>query len=209
MLKLYGLPGACSLAPHIALEEAGLPYAYHPVQKGDASFDEVRRRNPMAQVPVLEFADGGVLTQNAAILSWIAAQAPDAKLLPEPGTMERIRAEEWLSLLGTSLHPPYVPFFNPGKVIADEAKFDEAKEVARGQVRAALEVVEARLGDGPWALGSTYSAVDPYLFVLVSWAAPVASIDMSAFPNLQRHAAAMMDRPATHRAMAAEGLLQG
>ncbi|HWV39874.1 MAG TPA: glutathione S-transferase N-terminal domain-containing protein [Vulgatibacter sp.] len=206
MVKLFGLPGACPLAPHIVFEEAGIPYEYRPVQKGEPSFEEVKRLNPMAQVPVLVFDDGRVLTQNSAILHWVAAQVPEKKLLPQEGTFERARADEWIAFLGTTVHPAYGRIFNPAGAVSDPARHDDARRVAIARVEKCLGIAEERLGEGPWALGESYSVVDPYLYVFVSWAEPVAKLDLARFPNLRRHAEALKARPAAQRAFAAEGL---
>ncbi len=208
MLKLYGMPGACSLAPHIALEEAGIPYEFHLVRKTEPSFDEVRKLNPMGQVPVMVFDDGTVLTQNAAMLAWIAAQAPAAALLPKEGTLERARADEWIAFLGTTVHPSYTPIFNQANAVSDPAHFDDARKVAIERLQRGLAIAEARLGSGPWALGEKFSAVDPYLYVFFSWVAPVAKLDRAPYPNLLRHADALKARPAAQRAFAAEGIGQ-
>jgi len=208
MVKLFGLPGACSLAPHIVLEEAGLPYEYQAVRKTEPSFEEVKRLNPMAQVPVLAFDDGRILTQNSAILHWVAAQVPDKGLLPKEGTFERAKADEWIAFLGTTVHPAYSPLFNPAGVVTDPSQHDDARRLAKARVERGLGIAEERLSKGPWALGENFSVVDPYLFVFFSWAAPVAKIDLAPYPNLQRHAEALKGRPAAQRAMAAEGLGQ-
>lgn len=208
MMKLYGLPGACSLAPHVALEESGLPYEYQLVRKTESTFEEVRKRNPMAQVPVLEFDDGRILTQNSAILHWVAAQAPAKQLLPKEGTLERARADEWIAFLGTTVHPAYSPLFNPAGVVTDPSQHEDAKRLAKARVERGLGIAEERLGKGPWALGETFSVVDPYLYVFFSWAAPVAKLDLAPYPNLRRHAVALKARPAVQRVFASEGLAE-
>ncbi|AKU93280.1 glutathione S-transferase N-terminal domain-containing protein [Vulgatibacter incomptus] len=204
MLTLFGMPGACSLAPHIALEEAGIPFQYSMIRKSHPEDREnLLKLNPMGQVPTLLFDDGTVLTQNSAILSWIAEQVPGKKLLPPPGTIEHARAQEWLSFLGTTIHPAYGPIFSPAKYVSSEANFDDVKQVTKAKLERGFEIVESRLGDGPWALGETFSVVDPYLYVFFSWIG-VPGIDAAKYPKIQRHAEALRARESAKRAFATE-----
>lgn len=199
MVELFGFPGACSLAPHIALEESGIPFRYVMSRKGNAEEREALLKvNPVGQVPALRFDDGRVLTQNAAILGWVADQVPEKKLLPKAGTFERAKAEEWLSYLGTTLHPAFSPLFNPSLDA-------EARKAQKEKVRSILDVVESRFGDGPWVLGESFSAVDPYLYVFFSWTTPL-QIDTAAWPKLRAHSALVREREAAKRAFKTEGL---
>lgn len=206
MNKLFIKPGACSLAAHILLEEAGLPFELDFVRAGDEEARErLLRYNPLGQVATLVVEDDQPLTQNAAIFTWISDKVPEKAFFPAAGTLERARAYEWISYLGTTLHTSYSPLFAPGKFVRDESRFDEVRSIALEKVQGCLAYIESRLGEGPFVLGSEFSAVDPYLFVMFSWTQPM-QIDRAPYPKLQKHAEMMLARPATQRAMKAEGL---
>ncbi len=123
MLTLYYAPGACSINPHIALREAGLPFQLVKVDlraktiEGGGSYLEV---NPKGYVPALRLEDGQVLTENAVMAQYIADLAPAAKLAPPVGTMERLRLAEALVFIATELHKGMSPFYNPNAT--DELK---------------------------------------------------------------------------------------
>jgi glutathione S-transferase len=115
-IKLYFSPGACSLSPHIALYESGLPFQAvfastrsHKLQDGTDYYTI----NPKGYVPLLEFDDGSRLTEGPAIVQWIADQVPERKLAPSNGTMERYRLQEWLTFIGTEIHKQFSPLFHP------------------------------------------------------------------------------------------------
>ena len=122
-MKLYYSPGACSLSPHIALHEAGLPFEAvlastksHKLQDGTDYYTI----NPKGYVPLLEFDDGTRLAEGPAIVQWIADQVPEKQLAPPAGTMERYRLQEWLTFIGTEIHKQFSPLFNPA--MPEEAK---------------------------------------------------------------------------------------
>lgn len=205
MITLYGLQGACSLAPHIALEEAGLPFEFVMIRRGnEEDRNKLLSLNSMGQVPVLTLEDGGVLTQNLAILPFVARQAKDVRLLPEAGTFAHDKAMEWLAFLGTTVHPAFAPFFVPSIFHADASQHPGVVEAAKQQVTRVFQVAEERAGDGPWMLGDEFSLVDIYHFVFYRWLRLLGIDGATAFPKLHRHAEATRARDATARAMARE-----
>src|SRR5690606_28527792 len=111
-MRLYFTPGACSLAPHIALREAGLDFELEQVDlqtkrtKSGADYTEV---NPKGYVPALRLDDGQVLTEAATILQYVADQKPESGLAPAPGSIERYRLQEWLNFIATELHKGFSP----------------------------------------------------------------------------------------------------
>src|SRR5437764_388234 len=129
-MKLYLTPGACSLAPHIALREAGLTFDIAKVDlrtrkvEDGSSFESV---NPKGYVPALKLDNGQVLTENVALLQYIADQNPGAKLLPAAGTLERYRVQEWLCFISSEIHKSFAPLFAPHAT-------EEVKQFARGNV---------------------------------------------------------------------------
>jgi glutathione S-transferase len=198
-MKLYYLPGACSLAPHIAMREAGMTFDLIRYDKGTnalqsgASLESV---NDKGYVPVLELDGGERLTEVTAVLQYIADQAPAAKLAPPNGTMERYRVQEWLNFIATEVHKSFWPFFHEGC---------EAERPNQGErLRKRLGWIEQRLGDRPF-LGETFSVADCYLLTVVNWIRP-AGFDLATWPGLQGYRNRHKDRPSVTAALEAEGL---
>lgn len=207
---LFYSPGACSLASHIALEETGAPFEARRV-----NFAEAEQRspaylavNPKGRVPALRDGDF-VITENPAILRYIARRHRGARLWPEDPQAEA-RCAEWLAWCSSGLHIAYAHIRRPERYAAGEAA--QADVVARGfeTTRAGWEEVERKLaGSGdPWAAGAGYSVADPYLLVLWTWGrGQVLGYDMAGdFPAWTDHARRMGERPAVRRALAREGI---
>lgn len=200
-MKLYMKPGACSLAPHIALREAGLTFDLVKVDlatKKTEDGGDFLAVNPKGQVPTLAFDDGDVLTENAVILQYIADRAPQAGLLPEAGSAERYRVLEWLNFTATELHKGFSPLFRPTTP-------DAYKAIARETLAAKLAVLDRRLAGAPFLAGDRFTVADVYAFVVVGWAKPMG-IELSPWPNLAAYMARLAERPAFQAARAAEGL---
>ena len=159
---LYYAPGACSLADHIALHDAGLAFDRCKVDlKAHATEDgrDFARVNPKGYVPALEMDDGDILTENIAILSWIADQAPQ---LAPSGAFGRYRLLETLAFISTEIHKGFKPFFTPGANDADKAK---AGETIAGRLNLIAGQVE-----GPYLFGRSVTVADAYLYVMAMWA---------------------------------------
>jgi len=202
-MKLYYSPGACSLAAHVALREAGLafepvlaPTKTHRLQDGTDYYTI----NPLGYVPVLELDDGARLRENPAILQYIADQAPTKNLAPPAGTMQRYRLQEWLGFIGTEVHKTYSPLFNPNLS-------DDAKQVFRDKLAARYRWIDGELAGHPFLMKDNFSVADCYFFAVTRWALPV-KIDLSAVPNVQAHQERMNARPAVQEALRIEGLLK-
>src|SRR5262245_14256064 len=121
-MKLYFVPGACSLSPHIVLNEAGVSFDRVKVDAKTKAMDggDYRSVNPLGYVPALELDDGTVLTEGPAIVQWIADKAPDKKLAPANGSLERSKLQGWLNFVSSELHKGFSPLFNPA--LPEEAK---------------------------------------------------------------------------------------
>jgi glutathione S-transferase len=205
MYTLYGLQGSCSLAPHIALEEAGLPFDFVMIRRGhEEDRSKLLSLNSMGQVPVLALENGKVLTQNLAILPFIASKAKAKKLLPEQGTFEFAKAMEWLAFLGTTAHPSFAPFFLPSLFHGEASQQAAVVEAAKKQVDRVFQVAEERASDGPWMMGADFGLVDIYHFTFFRWLRLLGIDGEAAYPKLHRHAEASRAREATARAMARE-----
>lgn len=203
-MKLYYAPGACSLSPHIALREAGLPVTLEKVDlvagrtETGADYAAV---NPKGYVPALQFDDGTVLTEGAVIARYIADLAPDAALAPKPGSFERVRLEEVMNFIGSELHKAYTPLFLPDTT-------EEGRTAARARVAKKLAYIEGILADGrSHLLGEQFSVADGYLFTIVNWSES-RGVPLDAFPKLRAFMARIGARTSVLEAMRAEGLLQ-
>lgn len=199
-MKLYYSPGACSQAPHIALIETGLPFELVKVDLATKRLDsgeDYLGINPKGAVPALGLDDGGILTENAVVLQYIADRAPDARLVPPFGTIARYRLLEWLNYIATELHKGFAPLFHPAGSEADKA-------AARDSLTAKFDYVAAELGDGPFLTGADFTIADAYLFVVLRWSR-IFHIDLARWPALAAFVARVAERPAVQAALHAEG----
>ena len=202
-MKLYYSPGACSQAPHIALTEAGIEF--EPVQvdlgtKKLANGSNYLAVNPKGAVPALGLPEGEVLTENAVILQFIGDLKPEAGFLPPLGHLPRYRVLEWLNFVATELHKSFTPLFKPDAG-------EETKSFAMRTIEAKLDYVDQAFGDGPFLLGEQLTLPDFYLFVMTGWAEGMGiSLDRRA--KLKAFREMMLERPAVHRVLEREGLLQ-
>jgi glutathione S-transferase len=202
-MKLYYSPGACSLSPHIVLREAGVPF--EPVLASTkthklADGTDYYTINPKGYVPLLELDDGQRLTEGPAIVQFIADKAPDKRLAPANGTLERYRLQEWLNFITSELHKGIGLIFNP-------AMPEEAKAVARTRATDRLKWVDTQLAGKSYLMGDTFTVADAYLFTVTNWT-KYTGIDISGMPNLTAYQARVAARPAVQQAMQAEGLLK-
>lgn len=202
MLKLYYSPGACALASHIALEEAGADYelAKIDLKAGEQRTPEYLAINPAGATPALQ-TDEGVLTENAVIMAWVAQAHPQAGLAPETFSFAFSKMQSLNGWLGSSLHPALGRLMFSRPPLEGESK-DAALEVALGK----LDILENHLFVGPWVTGETYTVADGYASVFTRWARQAGLLDGGRYPNLNRHLDAVQARPAVQRALAAEGI---
>ena len=201
-MKLFIKPGACSLSPHIVLEELGLKYDTEVVDLKDkktASGGDYLAINPKGYVPALQLDDGSVLTEGPAIVQYLADSQPAKKLAPANGTVERYRLQGWLTFIGTELHKTFSPLFNP-------AAPQEWKDFCRANIERRLKYVNEQLAGRDYLMGADFSVADAYLFTVTNWTKRVA-IDISGLPHLVAYMARVAARPGVQAAMKAEGLV--
>ncbi|HZT88376.1 MAG TPA: glutathione S-transferase N-terminal domain-containing protein [Stellaceae bacterium] len=169
MLTLYYSPGACSMAPHIALEEAGAAYSLQLVSiaKGEQQCAEFLAVNPRGKVPALQ-TDQGVLTENVAILTYIARSFPQAGLLPEQ-SFELARCLSHMAYLSNTVHPAFTHIVRPARFAADEIAHQTVSATGRENAWRLLQELDALLDGRQWVLGERYSAADPYTLVIYGW----------------------------------------
>ncbi len=199
MMKLYYAPGACSLAPHMVLEETGAEYESQKVnlRAGEQRTPEYLAINPKGAVPALQ-TERGVLTENPAVLAYIAANHPEAGLSPQDDPFEAASLLSFNNFLSGSVHPAL------GKLLFAPLD-DDAKAAQRELAMSKLRLVEDRLFKGPWAMGERFTTADPYLAVFARWARQAGLLDES-FPKLNAHLDRVQERPAARRALEREGL---
>jgi glutathione S-transferase len=167
-MKLYYFSGACALADHIVLEWIGAPYEAIKLDRAALKSPEFLSLNPEGAVPVL--VDGHfVLTQNVAILYYLAERHPDARLLANGSARGRAEVMRWLGLLNSDVHPAFKPIFAPTHFHPDPAAAKLIADTARAQVRKHLERLDRHMDGRDWLAGNR-SIADPYLFVLLHWA---------------------------------------
>ena len=199
-MKLYYSPGACSLATHIAAKEEGLALELERVDLKTHRTEhgaDFRKLNPKGYVPALELDDGTLLTENVAVLPFIADQRPEAGLAPPPPTMERTRLIEWLAFLSNELHKSFGPIFHHGN--------DTLKAEARDTIEKWLAYIAERLSGRDFLMGDRFTVADAYLFVILRWC-DIAQIPLADFPVLASYRARIAARPAVQAAMREEKL---
>jgi glutathione S-transferase len=200
-MKLYYMPGACSLATHILLREAGIPVELEKVgrDKKTEHGEDFLALNPKGYVPALVMEDGDLLTENVVVHNYIADLRPASKLAPAHGTKARLKQDELAVYISTEIHKSYGPMFNP-------ALDDAAKKTFREKIAQRYDLIEKLLSGGrPYLTGENFATVDSYLFTVTRWAKGVG-VDLSKYPNVLAWQARVGERPAVKAALEAEGL---
>lgn len=200
-MKLYYLKGACSLASLISLIEAGAKFETVAVDRKTrqtADGHDYNAINPKGYVPALQLDNGEVLTENVALLPYIADLNPAAKLAPPVGSMERYRFQEWLGYINGEVHKNFSVLFNA-------ASPEQTKQLARDALQRRLGLIENRLGSDGYLLGAHFTTADAYLYVVLSWREKVG-VDISAFPKLTAYYERVAGRESVRKAREIEGL---
>lgn len=209
--QLFYSPGACSLAPHVVLEELGV--RYEPVRvtiaDGDNRKPEYLSINPRGRVPALVFGEAGrekILTESVAIMVFLAQRHREAQLLPDDPEM-LARGLEWMCWLGANLHQAGVrTVFRSDRFTTDAAGAQGIAAQGRISIRAGYEDIEQRLRGRRAALGEQFSVVDAQLLVFYRWGNR-CGIDMrKEFPEYARLMDAVRARPAVQRVVAREAI---
>lgn len=201
-MKLYTSPGACSLADHIVLHWIGQPFQAAIVTREQRKTPEFLALNPAGAVPALEL-DGWVLTQNAAILNYLADAFPDAALGGDGSPRSRAEVNRWLAMLNADVHPAFHPYFGSTAYLGEEAAA-QTKQAAGEKLRTYYERLDAQLAGKQWLLGER-SIADPYLFVTLRWAKGLG-VNLSGLENLEAFFQHMLADAGVQAALKAEGL---
>jgi glutathione S-transferase len=199
-MKLYYSPGACSLAAHIVADEADLRLQLekvdlksHKTENGQDYYTV----NPKGYVPTIQLDDGSTLTENVAVLNYLADHTGHKLYTPEAGSMEHYRLEEWLGFITTELHKSFAPFFQNGSELE--------KRRAREKILKRFAYVNHALKNECFLMGNRMTVADAYLFVMLTWAKK-SKLDLSRFSNLNAFFQRMSEKPSVQRALKEEGL---
>jgi glutathione S-transferase len=202
-MKLYYSPGACSLSPHIALLEAGLPHDLVKVDlraKKLENGDDYLKVNPKGQVPALHLDSGELVTEGPVIVQMIADKAAEKNLAPTRDHADRYKLQAWLTYINSELHKNIGPQFSP-------ALSDDAKAFFKDRVMGKFRYVDGELAGKDYLMGKQFTVADGYMFTMLSWAERM-KWDLSAMPNLLAYKARVAARPKVQEALSKEGLLK-
>ena len=200
-MRLYYMPGACSLAPHIALREAGLDFDLVEVDyrtRRTTDGGDYRAINPKGYVPAFVLETGECLTEVPVILQYVDGQVPGAALLPASG-LPRLRALEWLNFIATEIHKSFSPLFRPDTP-------SPFVEPGKRHLCLRLAVVERHLRRDEYLMETGFSLADVYLYVVCRWLEDL-NMAIADWPALERHTDTIARRPSVRQAMAREGLI--
>jgi len=206
MLTLYYAPNTCALASHIALEEAGAPYEARRLDfaAAEQTKPDYLKINPKGRVPAL-LTERGVITENPAILAYIAQAHPEAKLAPLDDPFAFAELQAFMSYLCSTVHVAHAHRVRGARWADDPAAHESMKKKVPQSVGACFDLIERTMFRGPWTMGDAYTVADPYLFTLARWLES-DSIDPTRFPRVLDHRNRMAERPAVQRALKSEGL---
>src|SRR3982075_35884 len=203
-MKLYYSPGACSLSPHIALLEAGLPYDLVKVDlkaKKLENGDDYLKVNPKGQVPALGLDNGELVTEGPVIVQMIADKAAAKNPAPARDSAERYKLQELLNFITTEVHKNFDPLCSP--VLADDAK-----GFFKDRVISKFKYLDGQLAGRDYLMGKQFTVADGYLFTMLMWATDRMNFDLSGLPTLLAYKARVAARPKVQEALTKEGLLK-
>lgn len=200
-MKLYYSPGACSMAPHIVAQAAGIGLELVKVDipaKKTEHGDDYWQINPKGYVPALVLDDGEVLTEVGVVCQYLADQKPESGLIAPAGSRQRYHQMESLNFIATEVHKQIGALFNP-------ALTPEMRQVQTQVIQRRLNALEKLLDGKQYLNGDAFSVADAYLFVPLNWTGHL-KLDLADWPNIQAYRARLAQHPAVHATMQAEGL---
>lgn len=203
-MKLYCMPGACSLADHIVLQWIGVDHEIVTVPR-EALKTDYLKINPSGAVPALQLDDGTILTQNIAILDYLSQLKPEAALAGDGTPLSRAKVLRWTAFLNSDVHKNFAPLFGPARYVDGEAAQADLTAKAIERIKAQFTLLDQQLGAGTWLVDDRRSIADPYLYVLLRWAKAM-KIDLSPYANLKRFFQHMEADAGVQAALKAEGL---
>jgi glutathione S-transferase len=204
MTTLFIFPGACSFSAHVVIHELQLPISVERVTFGDPN-SPYRQINPTGRVPALLLDNQTLLTENTAILPYLADLKPGTELFAPAGSVERAQIQGWLGYVATEVHVgAFRPINRPERYSADESAFPGIRQRALEQLTNALKPIEARLAQTEYLVGDRFTVADAYLGVFLGWSARVGVLN--DFPALQAALGRFRARESVVQTLAAEGL---
>jgi len=202
-MKLYYSPAACSMSPHIALRESGLPFELVQVDLGAKKTldgQDFLAISPKGQVPALQLDDGQLITEGPAIVQYIADRVPEKKLVPSAGTLDRYRVQEWLNFVATELHKNFGLCFK-------FASIEGLPAALAGAIVERVRFIAPQLEGRDWLVGNHFTVADGYLFTALSWCR-FLQIDLAPWPSVTAFMERVAARPAVREVLKIEGLIQ-
>jgi glutathione S-transferase len=201
MLKFFYSANSCAVASRIALEEAGADYELINI---DFSVNQQRspdylKINPKGRVPALA-TERGVITENPAILAFIAQSYPAAKLAPLDDPFAFGQVQAFNNYIASTVHVAHAHGPRGTRWADDPAALHDMKRKVPETMAACFDLIEQEMLAGPWVMGSAYTICDPYLFIIASWLES-DGVDVTRFPKVLDHRQRMAERPAVKRAM--------
>jgi len=203
MLTLYYAPGACSMASHITLEESGVPYEAKmlAMAKQEQRSETYLKVNPRGKVPALD-VDGTILTENLAILTYLALTNPDKKLLPDD-PFQRAKCLSHMAYLGNTVHPAFTHFVRPERFTEDTNATAATKAMGKKTFWGLLGEIDGLLAGKDWVMGSQFTVADPYTLVFYGWGGR-AELPVGDLKNYTAFKDRMLKRPAVRKVLERE-----
>jgi glutathione S-transferase len=204
MLTLYYAPNTCSLASHIALEDAGAEYELRRIdfRTTEQQSTDYLRINPKARVPALA-TSRGILTETPAMLVFIAQSYPGATLAPLEDPFAFAELQSFNSYLCATVHVAHAHRMRGYRWADEQSSFADMKRKLPQSVGGCFALIEGILLRGPWVMGDRYTIADPYLFTLAQWL-EADGVDLSRLPRVIEHRSRMAERPSVIKAIAEE-----
>jgi glutathione S-transferase len=204
MLTFYYSPDSCARAVHIALEDAGAVYERRRLNlsKGEQRSPEYLNINPKGRVPAL-ITDRGALTETPALLVYVAQTHPEARLAPLDDPFAFAQMQGFAAYLASTVHVAHAHRPRGTRWADEPTSLEDMKRKSPANMRDCFGLIQRDLFRGPWALGATYSVIDPYLFTLAGWLGS-HGVDIEEFPAIAEHSRRMRSRDSVQRVLAAE-----
>jgi glutathione S-transferase len=204
MLTLFYSPGACSMASHICIEETGAPYETKLISlaKGEQKTPEYLKINPRGKVPALRLDSGDVVTENTAILAYLAKRYPEKQLLPQDLAAEA-RCLSMMAWLSNTVHPAFTHIFRPERFSDNEGALPSIKEAGKKNFWAALQEIDGLVAGKKWMQGDQFTTCDAYALVFYGWGKRV-ELPVKELKHATAWKDRMLERPTVRKVLERE-----